>query len=86
MRYAAVATAVFLLLVGFVNENNLVRWARSAMELRQQRRQIEAYQKEIEAMDKKIMTLTNDRDSLEKYARETFLFARPGDDVYVIEE
>ena len=27
-----------------------------------------------------------DRDSLEKFARETYGFAEPGDDVYMLEE
>ena len=47
IRYAIVATAIFLIMVGFINQNN--------------------------------------KDSLERYARENFGFAEPGDDVYVVE-
>ena len=36
-------------------------------------------------MDKKINMLKNDKDTLEKFAREQFNFAVPGEDVYVIE-
>jgi cell division protein FtsB len=30
--------------------------------------------------------MTGDRDTLERYAREQFYFAEPGDDVYIIEK
>ena len=36
-------------------------------------------------MDAEIQSLTNSRDSLEKFARETYHFAAPGEDVYIIE-
>ena len=42
-------------------------------------------QKEIDAMDSQIRMLSNDRDSLEEFARENFSFAAPGDDVYIDE-
>ena len=35
------------------------------------------------AMDKEIDLLTTNKDSLEKFAREEFHFASPGDDVYI---
>ena len=46
---------------------------------------MEKYRSEIDAMDAEIQALTNSRDSLEKFARETYHFAAPGDDVYIIE-
>ena len=38
-----------------------------------------------EQMEKSVNILKTDRDTLEKFAREQFHFAAPGDDVYVIE-
>lgn len=29
LRYAIVATAIFILLVGFINQNNIVRWIKA---------------------------------------------------------
>ena len=49
-------------------------------------KQMEIYRHQIEDMDESIEDLKNDRDSLEKFARERFHFAAPGEDVYVIEE
>lgn len=83
VRYAVYATAVFIILAGFLNENNIVRWVRAAFELRRQDRQIEMYRQEIDTMDDKIRMLSTDKDTLEEFARENFNFARPGDDVYV---
>ena len=42
-------------------------------------------QREIDAMDAQIKALSGDRDSLEKFARERYHFAAPGEDVYLAE-
>ena len=86
IRYSIIATAVFIVMVGFVNQNNIVRWIRSGAEIRRQDKLIEKYNKEISEMDAQIRGLKSDKDSLERYARENFGFAEPGDDVYVIEK
>ena len=83
VRYAVVATAIVLVWILFLGDDNLVRWMKARIELRQQNRQIEMYRRDIAEMDKQIQTLSTDRDTLEEYARERFHFAEPGDDVYV---
>jgi len=85
-RYAICATAFFIVMVGFVNQNNIVRWVKAGFEIRSQKRQIERYSAEIKDMESQIHGLTSDRDSLERFARENFGFAEPGDDVYIIEK
>ena len=42
-------------------------------------------QREIEEMDREIQNLRNNPDTLETFARETYHFAAPGDDVYIVE-
>ncbi len=84
IRYAIVATTLFVVLVGFVNQNNIVRWVKAGFEIRSQERQIERYSTEIKEMDSQIHGLTSNRDSLERFARESFGFAEPGDDVYIV--
>lgn len=86
IRYAILATSVFVVLVGFLNQNNIIRWVKAGVEIRQQRKRIEVCRKEIKEMDSQIHGLTSNKDSLERYARETFYFAEPGDDVYVEEQ
>ena len=85
IRYSIVATVIFILMVGFINQNNIVRWVRAGAEIKRQNNLIEKYNKEIGEMDSQIKGLTSNKDSLERYARESFGFAEPGDDVYVIE-
>ena len=36
IRYAIVATTLFVVLVGFVNQNNIVRWVKAGFEIRSQ--------------------------------------------------
>ncbi|MCR4859868.1 MAG: septum formation initiator family protein [Bacteroidales bacterium] len=84
LRYAIVATALFLLFL-FVKKDNIVNWIQAGFTLRRQRQQIELYQQENAELDKKIQMMKGNRDSLERYAREQFFFAEPGDDVYIVE-
>lgn len=84
IRYATFATGLFLLIVGFFGEDNLVRWAKAGIELRQQQRQIEFYKTEIADMEKRLQKLSTDVDSLEEFARYRFHFAAPDDDVYLL--
>lgn len=84
LRYAIVATVVFLLFM-FLKKDNIVNWVQAGLSLRRQERQIEQYQRENEELDRRIRVMTGDRDSLERYAREQFYFAEPGDDVYITE-
>ena len=84
LRYAIVATALFLLFL-FLKKDSIVSWVQAGVTLRRQERQIEQYRKENEELDRRIQMMTGDRDTLERYAREQFYFAEPGDDVYIIE-
>ena len=81
-KFAVVATAIFLIIVTF-SRGGLLNWGRAKYESARQKRQIENYESEIKAMDKEIDLLTTNKDSLEKFAREEFHFASPGDDVYI---
>ena len=84
LRYAIVATALFLLFL-LLKKDSIVTWVQAGFTLRRQERQIEQYQRDNEELDRRIRTMTLDRDTLERYAREQFQFAEPGDDVYLTE-
>ena len=83
LKYILISTAVFLVVIGVLMRDNIFRWIGAEVTLHRQKKQIEYYQKENAALDERIQSLSTDRDSLEKYAREKFLFAEPGDDVYL---
>ena len=42
-------------------------------------------QAEIDEMERETQALRNNPDSLETFARETYHFAAPGDEVYIVE-
>ena len=86
VRYAVGITVFALVYATFFSADSLVVWGRAYLELRQQRRQIEIYNREISEMDKQIRMLSTDRDTLEEFARERFRFAAPDDVVYVLGE
>lgn len=83
--FVAFSTAVFVFIWIVGPGNTWIHWAKAGLEIKRQERQIKEYQLEIEKMDKSVNMLKTDRDTLEKFAREQFHFAAPGDDVYVIE-
>ena len=74
LRYAIVATVLFLLFL-LLKKDSIVTWVQ----------QIEQLQQENEDMDRRIRMMQDNRDTLERYAREHFYFSQPGDDVYIIE-
>ena len=69
----------------FFSHSSVLNWVRANWEIQRQERQMDQLRRDIDAMDAEIRSLTNNRDSLEKFARETYHFAAPGDDVYLIE-
>ena len=81
-------TIVLIVLTGifyFVLLSNRFSLGRDREEkIAKQEKQIEWYNQEIKELDKQIEAMSTDRDTLEKFARERFLFAEPGDDVYLI--
>ena len=86
LPFVIVVTAVAALWLLFFSHSSVLNWVRAHVEIRRQEHQMEKYRREIDEMDAEIRALTDSKDSLEKFARETYHFAAPGEDVYIIEE
>ena len=86
LPFVIVVTAVAALWLLFFSHSSVLNWIRANVEIRRQERQMEKYRQEIDEMDAEIRALSDSKDSLEKFARETYHFAAPGEDVYIIEE
>lgn len=86
ITYAVVATSFFVLFVLFKPGSNIFNWIEARVEISRQEKQISGYRQELEDLDRRIDLLISDRDTLEKFAREQFHLAAPGEDVYIIEE
>jgi cell division protein FtsB len=85
VRYAIVSTVIFLLFICVVKRDNLFRWIEAGITIHRQEKQMEFYDADIARLKEELNSLTTDKDTLEKFAREKFLFAEPGEDVYVQE-
>ena len=86
LPFVLIVTAVVALWLLFFSHSSVLNWVRASLEIRRQERQMEQYRGGISAMDAEIRALTDDKDSLEKFARETYHFAAPGEDVYLVDE
>lgn len=85
VRYVLISTAIFLLFICVIKRDNLFRWIEAGFNVRRQEKQMEFYEADIARLKDEVKSLTTDKDTLEKFAREKFLFSEPGEDVYVIE-
>ena len=85
LPFVVIVTAAFAVYILFFSRNSVLNWARARVEIARQEKLIKEYQEENAKMDAEIKALTESRDTLEKYAREHFRFASPGDDVYILE-
>lgn len=83
--FVIVVTALVALWLLFFSHNSVLAWIKAAVEVKGQEKEMARLESEIAEMDARIDNLTTNRDSLESYARETYHFAAPGDDVYIAE-
>lgn len=80
-----VASLAFALIVIFFDNNNVGQWYKTRKKLRDQQEQIQTYKRDIKTIDEKINQLKSQKDSLEKFARENYLFLEDSEDVYIVE-
>ena len=85
LPFVVVVTAILALWLLFFAHNSVLNWVRATVEVKNQEKEMARLQAEIDQMDQEIDNLRNQRDSLESFARETYHFAAPGDDVYIVE-
>ena len=83
--FATVTTGLFLIFWLVGSGNTFIHWAKAGLEIRRQEKLIEEYERQNAEMDSRIKMIKTDKDTLEKFAREQFNFAVPGEDVYVVD-
>ena len=86
LPFVIVVTTVVALWLLFFAQNSVLNWVKASVEERSQEAEMARLNAEIAEMDREIENLRTNRDSLESFARETYHFAAPGDDVYIVEE
>ena len=83
--FVIVSTTLVALWLLFFAHNSVISWIGATVEERNQEKEMARLQREIEEIDREIQNLRNNPDTLETFARETYHFAAPGDDVYIVE-
>ena len=84
-RFVVAVTGLFVFFWIVGPGNTVIHWGKAALDIRRQGREIRELKMQNAEMDRQIRMLKTDRDTLEKFAREHFDFAVPGEDVYIIE-
>jgi len=84
--FVVMSTSLLLILWTIGPGNTFIHWIRAGVELNRQDKVIERYKSENAELDRRIEMMKTNRDTLEKFAREQYHFAAPGEDVYIVKE
>ncbi len=84
-KYIIVLLA-FAVVIGVVDENNLIRRAKYEYEIRSLVKEIERYKKDFERDTERLNKLEESPKGIEKVARERYFMKTPNEDIYIFEE
>lgn len=85
-RKYLITLVLFAVLVGFLDENSIVRRLGYAREESRLREEIDNYRTEYEENTRRLNELAVDSGAIERIAREKYLMKKPNEDIYVFEE
>lgn len=81
-----VVTVIFLVIIGFVDENNLIRRAKYKYEIMQLQNEIKYYRGIYEKDTERMNELNSNPEAIEKIAREKYLMKTPNEDIFIFEK
>ena len=81
-----ITVGVFAVIIGFLDENSMLKRLKYTQEEHQLRSEIEKYRKEYEENTRRLKELMVDSDAIERIAREKYLMKKPNEDIYIFEE
>lgn len=76
----------FVLFITVLGDVNLRTWLQARSDIRDQHSLMDKYVRQIDSLNNEIATLTKNRDSLERFARENFKYTASDEDVYIISD
>ena len=79
------ATLAFLVVILFIDQFNLFEQIRLSKALKDQKQQIEYYEKELSESKQYLDDLNNDTATMETVAREQYMMKRDNEVIYLIE-
>jgi cell division protein DivIC len=75
----------FIIWIVFFDSNNLINWYGDIQTVITQERQKTYYKNAIQQTDERLKELSSNRDSLEKFAREQYLFHEADEELFIVE-
>lgn len=81
-----ITTAVFLIIIVFIDDNNLIRRIRYQYEIITLRKEIKHYQSIYDKDTERLNELLSNPKAIEKIARERYLMKTPDEDIYIFED
>ena len=76
----------FLVIIVFLDENNLIQRAKQRNEINELTSEIAKYRKQYEEDTRMLKELMDNPKALEKIAREKYLMKKPDEDIFIFEE
>ena len=81
-----VVTIAFIVIIGVLDENSLMRRAMHKYEIAELKSEIERYTEQFEEDSRRLEELDNNPEAIEKIAREKYLMKKPNEDIFIFEE
>jgi len=81
----SITILVFVLYLAFFQQNNWLEQRKYRQKEKQLQSEIEFYEKEIATIDKQTNDLLNNKDALEKFAREKYLMKKDNEVIIITE-
>ena len=79
-------TIMFLLILFFFDENNMIKHFHNRREISSLKAEIQELQRDVEEYGYKSRELYNDVEIMEKVAREKYGMHKEGEDVFIVED
>lgn len=81
-----ITVLVFVSIIGFLDENSMLRRGSYAREISRLQDEIDRYRADYEENTQKLNELTSNPDAIEQIAREKYLMKKPNEDIYVFKD
>ena len=78
-----ITIVIFLVIIVFLDENNLINRFQHKNEIRLMKEEIEEYRKQFDEDTERLKELTDNPEGLEKIAREKYLMKKPNEDIFI---
>lgn len=85
-RKYLITIVAFVAIIGFLDENSLIRHFEQEREIARLKEEIEKYRTDYEENTKRLNELNTNPDAIEQIAREKYLMKKPNEDIYVFEK